>query len=97
MWLIVLAGAASALGGCVRHYREPSLEEPHALVRVRVVRHAWAGPMIDESVRLGPYAIAMPREGRQPSIAAIRVRPEPAEWRFETTFFHTEQHQRRED
>ena len=89
--LTVMAVMASALGGCVRHYREPSLGEPHALVRVRIVRHSWAGPMIDESVRLGSYAISMPREGPEPSIRAVRVRPELAEWRFETNFFHIEQ------
>ncbi len=97
MWPMCLGVASSALGGCVRHYREPAVDEPHAMVRVRVVRHAWAGPMIDEVVELGPDRITMPRAGPQPSVQAIRVRPGPAEWRFSTTFFHTEQRTRLEN
>jgi hypothetical protein len=78
--------------GCVRHYTEPELTEPHAVVRVRVVRHDWAGPELDESVRLDGYAIAMPPAGPSASTRALRVRAEPVRWEFSTTFFHQEQH-----
>lgn len=94
VWLIV--GAATLAGGCVRAYREPPPSEPHAIVRVRVVRHRWAGPLLDEAVRLNGYGIAMPPAGPHPSVRALRVRPEPTAWRFGTTFYHTEMRTRLE-
>lgn len=81
--------ALCLVAGCARHYVEPRLDEPHALTRVRVVRHTWAGPQLDESVRLNDYVIAMPPAGPQPAVRALRVRPAPTLWRAQTTFFHT--------
>lgn len=86
--LLPLLLSVLALTGCVRRYTEPAITDPHAIVRVRVVRHTWAGPELDESVRLNGYAIELGPAGPGPSTRALRVRPEPTEWRFSTTFFH---------
>lgn len=95
MRALVRLSAVALLGlfgmGCVHAYAEPRMDEPHALVRVRVVRHRWAGPQLDETVRLNGFGIALGRAGPEPSIRAMRVRPEPALWRFSTAFFHTVQ------
>ncbi|MEQ8455991.1 MAG: hypothetical protein RLO52_35575 [Sandaracinaceae bacterium] len=95
VWLIAALGGTVA-SGCVRHYQEPAVSEPHAVVRIRTIRHRWAGPMLDETVRLNAYAITMPPAGPGPTTHALRVRPEPAMWRFGTDFYHLEQRSRLE-
>lgn len=85
--ILPLVGLIAA--GCVHHYAEPRADEPHALMRVRAVHHHWAGPSLSERVQLNGYDIEMPPAVRTaPRTRAIRVRPEPGAWSFETQFFH---------
>ena len=84
--------ALLALSACVRRFEEPRLDEPHAIVKVRVVHHDSPGPQLAEDVRWNEYAVAVPSPmGAQPreSLRAVRVRPELAQWAFATTYFHT--------
>ena len=88
--LLILATAT----GCVRRYSEPAPNEPHALVRIRVVHHTVGGPQLEETVRLNGYAIDMPPvPATAPATWAVRVRPEATTWRFGTTFFHIQHRQ----
>jgi hypothetical protein len=84
--VVVLAALAAV--GCVRAYPQPAIDEPHADVQIRVVHHQELGPQWDESVRIAGYGVAL--TGTQPGVrqATLRVRPEPAEWLFQTDFFH---------
>jgi hypothetical protein len=79
---------AALCAGCVHRYTEPAITEPHAIVRLRMVRHAWAGPELDEAVRLNGYAIDVPPGMPGASTRALRVRPELTHWQFRTRFFH---------
>lgn len=93
VWVMgwVAIGAVIAGAGCVPRYRQPNLDEPHAVVRIRLVRHDWTGPMLSETVRLNGHDIPVTRAGPQPTIVPVRVRPEETRWRFETLFYHMEQ------
>ena len=84
--------ALLSLSACVRRFEEPRRDEPHAVVKVRIVHHAQPGPRLDEGVRWNEYEVAVPQpRGYVPteSLRVVRVRPEPSRWSFATTYFHT--------
>lgn len=79
------------LSGCVRRFEEARRDEPHAVVKVRVVHHATPGPLLAEGVRWNEYAVAVPgarHAGSHGALRALRVRPEPSRWAFDTTYYH---------
>jgi hypothetical protein len=99
--LVALALSLS-LSSCVRRFEEPAPNEPHALVKVRIVHHASPGPDLSERVRWNDYAVAVPAPSAthagpmRESIRAVRVRPELAQWRIDTRYSHTVVTQRME-
>ncbi len=86
---------AIALVGCVRRFEEPRPDEPHAIVKVRVVHHAQPGPSHVQAVRWSGYEIALrplTASASGPAIEtmrALRMRSELGEWSFQTRYFHT--------
>jgi hypothetical protein len=84
---------AIALSACVPQYRPPALNEPHALVKVRLAYHAWPGPQVDQQVLVDGHAVwdipVPPRNGDGVVTRAVRVRPGFVPWTIKTAFFHT--------
>lgn len=77
------------------HYEPPSLSEPHALVTVRIVHHEVSGPDAVHHTLIDGHAIGLGARttivAGAPMSATVRVRPQPAVWRFQSAFSHTEQ------
>ena len=69
---VALAGS-----GCVRAYPQPSIDEPHADVQVRVVHHQELGPEYDERVRIAEWAVRVAPLSPGVQQTTMRVRPEP--------------------
>ncbi len=93
--LAILTPVALALvlgaGGCVRSYREPSLSEPHAVAKIRVIYHGGPNTMLTEDFRLNNRELPWPSERGHLDVAqteAVRVRAEPSLWSFGSTFWH---------
>ncbi len=81
------------LVGCVPRYAPPSLDEPHATLKVRLVYHSAPGPQLSERIRLGEHGIVIPPTiaRRPPGTTGTfhtRIRPEPARFRTAASFFH---------
>lgn len=83
-----LAVPALASSGCIRRYSQPSAEEPHADVQIRVVHHVTLGPGIDEIVTINGEAVSLNDSGAGVRETTMRVRPEGLQYGFETEFFH---------
>jgi hypothetical protein len=83
--LLVLAG----LGGCVRRYPQPSMEQPHADVQIRVIHHAEVTPQFDETVRIDGYEVAFSEGAPGVRTTTMRVQPQATLYEFSTEFFHT--------
>jgi len=75
--------------GCVRGYPQPSLDEPHADIQIRVVHHTEITPEYDEQVRIGEYGVSFTETMAGVRQTTMRVRPEPLEWTFQTDFYHS--------
>jgi hypothetical protein len=74
--------------GCVHGYPQPALDEPHADVQIRVVHHAELGPAYDERVQIAGYDVRFAESAAGVRQTTLRVRPEAAEWTFQTDFYH---------
>jgi hypothetical protein len=87
--LVVLAAAGG--NGCYRPYVLPTENEPHALVKVRVVYHASPGPQLSQLVLINNERIELPSPPRLPGeiTRAVPVRPMATRWDVRTEFFHT--------
>lgn len=83
--LVLVALAAS---GCVRRYSQPSAEEPHADVQIRVVHHATLGTNVEEMVTINGEAVSLSEGGGGVRQGTMRVRPEGLQYGFETEFYH---------
>lgn len=88
LWLV-------SLGACVRRFEEARPDEPHAIVKVRIVHHAQPGPQLAQSVRWSGYDVRVAEPAPSPSgparetLRVVRMRPELGEWSFSTEYFHT--------
>jgi hypothetical protein len=84
-----------ALGmvGCIPQYQPPTLNEPHAVVKVRLAYHGWPGPQVDQVTLVDGHAIqdlpSPPQGGEGVITRAVRVRPGATDWSIKTAFFHT--------
>jgi hypothetical protein len=85
--LLALAMPVLAVG-CFHGYPQPGLEEPHADVQIRVVHHAEIGPQYDERVQIAGYDVSFTETAGGLRQTTLRVRPEAAEWSFQTDFYH---------
>lgn len=86
--LALLTAGALASVGCVRRYSQPSPEEPHADVQIRVVHHATLGTNVDEIVTINGEAVTLGEGGGGVRQGTMRVRPEGLQYGFETEFYH---------
>jgi hypothetical protein len=83
--------------GCVKAYRPPEVDEPHAIGKVRVTYHSQPGPLMAELIRLNGHRFAMPpyeSVRTDSAIHAERVRPEQSTFRIDTLFYHLERQMR---
>lgn len=87
--LAILMVAAVATG-CVRHFEQPTLYEPHANVQLRAVHHAQLGPLVDEHVEIDGDTVGLSETADGVSTTTMRVRPESTSYDFHTEFFHEE-------
>jgi len=86
--LLALSLAAASSVGCVRRYSQPSPEEPHADVQIRVVHHATLGTNVEEIVTINGEAVTLGEGGGGVRQGTMRVRPEGLQYGFETEFYH---------
>lgn len=75
--------AFAALTACRPVYREPSVNEPHAVVKVRIRHHATPGPRMQQIVRLDEESVPF-----ETQTFAVRVRPKPSTFELGTVFSH---------
>ena len=78
--------------GCVRNYKPPGPDEPHALVKLRRVYLEPKGPLLREHFEIAEYQL-MNEAGDAtsgPRTQAVRVRPGPLAWKLTATYFHHE-------
>jgi hypothetical protein len=86
--------ALVALGGCARAYVQPTPNEPHAVLKFRLVHHDVPGPNLGMELRLGEHVLGRERIAARrgtplsPSTTAHRVRPELAQIEIRTAFTH---------
>ncbi len=91
----LIALSLLSLSACVRRFEEARPDEPHAIVKVRIVHHARPGPQLDQSVRWSGYDVRVeelvptPGGPSRETLRVIRMRPELGEWRFAARYFHT--------
>lgn len=86
--LASLCALSQGCGLALKPYIEPPAEQPHAFVKVRMVHHAQPGPMHTGSVMLNGLVVSYPVEPSTPATRAFRVRPEAANWRLLSEFYH---------
>jgi len=89
----VVAGVAAAVVvvGCYSPYVLPTENEPHALVKIRVVYHDHPGPELSQLILINDERIDIPHPPRQPGeiARAVPVRPIATRWDIRSEFFHT--------
>jgi len=86
---------AGLVAGCgPPRYEAPALDEPHAVVTVRVVHHEISGRDLAHQTLIDGHEVSLGRREvalrGTPLTRAVRVRPLPSLWRFESVFSHTE-------
>jgi len=89
---LVTCFTAPFVVACVNTYEEPSVESPHALVKVQLAYHSHPGTQLDESVRLNDHDVVFPLDETQratPVIREVRIRPKLAVWKFSSSFSHS--------
>jgi hypothetical protein len=90
----VRAGAALALTlaatGCHPRYEPPSLAEPHATIKARLVYHTASGRQIAQAVLINDHAADLPSPITIPGevARAVLVRLESTRVSVDTTFYH---------
>ena len=87
-WLLVLL-----LGGCVPEYRQPDLEQPHAVAKLRLAYHAWPGPMLEQTVMVDGslVKVPLPVQGHAGAVTrTLRLRPGALWWSIRAAFFHND-------
>jgi hypothetical protein len=82
------------LPGCAHEYRPPKAGEPHALVKLRLAYHAWSSALLEQSVTVDGdpvRGIPPPAERGDRSVShSLVVKPGPAVWAVQATFFHND-------
>ena len=86
--LSIAALATFFVVGCVRHYPQPALDEPHADVEIRTVHHVELGPAFDERVHIDDYDVSFAETAIRVRTTTMRVRAQPTTWTFDTEFYH---------
>jgi hypothetical protein len=91
--LVILAAAAGALSACAAaEYRPPTLSEPHAQVKVRLLYRAWSGDELEQRLTIdGSDVRDLPAPAPRPGAETTRtlvVRPGASTWSIQAAFFH---------
>jgi hypothetical protein len=91
----VLIGVAVLVGasGCTVRYTPPTLDEPHAIVKLRRVYNDRPGPHLREVVQINGEHAALEHitePDAAPNTEVVLVRPGATSWLFTSTFFHYE-------
>lgn len=86
---------ALGLCSCVHAYAMPRSDEPHAIVKLRMVYHVQEGPQRTQFASLNDLAVpvAMPSAMIDSSVTPLLVRLEHTHWVVGASYFHTEQRQ----
>ncbi len=74
-------------------YQQPALDEPHAVLKVRVSYHATLPTTLEESMTLAGYTLPAPGPAElspRHFVRAFRVQPGLQTLRIRTHFFHNE-------
>jgi hypothetical protein len=81
---------ALAVAGCHPRYEPPSLAEPHATIKTRVVYHTASGPQLAQAVLINDHAADVPNPVTIPGeiSRAVLVRLESTRFAVDTTFYH---------
>jgi hypothetical protein len=94
LWQLSVA-LACALAGCVKAYQAPSVNEPHALLKVRRVYHGAPGSWYQSSIYIGDELLSTEDGSTRPAPArnsATLVRPGAIRVTVGSSFWHTEHH-----
>ncbi|HVU50689.1 MAG TPA: hypothetical protein VHL80_08370 [Polyangia bacterium] len=83
-------GLALAAAGCHPRYEPPSLSEPHATIKARVVYHVASGPQLSQAVLINDHAADVPNPLAIPGevARALPVRLESTRFTVSTAFYH---------
>jgi hypothetical protein len=84
--------AVVAAAGCYAPYRLPSLDEPHAMVKIRLAYHTWPGPQLRQVVLINGEQVEVPNPpiaGPSEIARAVPVRPQATRWDVRANFYHT--------
>lgn len=89
-WLLLALGSI----GCVRHYRPPTADEPHAVLKVRRSYAVAPGSTLREMVDLDEHrafeGLSSSRLANEARGVAVLVHPVPASVAVRSEFFHSE-------
>jgi hypothetical protein len=92
-WLSLLV-TSTTLSACIREYRPPTENEPHAILKVRRTYERIGGTSLNETLDIDENraltAGVSSALGREARTDAVLVHPVPAVARIETGFFHLE-------
>ncbi len=85
---------ALALGGCVRRYKPPSANEPHAILKIRRSYQEQPGDKLKERATLNEHLVfnseVASELGAAPRTDAVLIHPELATLSLATSFGHFE-------
>lgn len=80
----------AAVAGCHPRYEPPSLAEPHATIKTRIVYHLASGPQLSQAVLVNNHAADVPNPVTIPGEIArpVLVRLEPTRFEINNSFYH---------
>ena len=88
---LTFAAVAATLGACHPQYRPPALNEPHAMMKVRIAYHAADGPNLRQLVLINNHVADVPLPPSLPGdiARAVPVSPVATTVELRSIFFHT--------
>ena len=93
-WVVLPLLSAGLLVGCIREYRFPTQDQPHAVLKVRRVYETRAGTKLTEQVLVNSHRalahVASPDEAETARIDAMLIHPVPARIEVQGAFTHRE-------
>jgi len=93
----VVCATFALFAGCVREYKPPTADQPHAVLKIRRTYESTPGVTLQEHANIGEFrafeAQAHALEAKQARTDAILVHPVPIAFAFAGTFVHTEARQ----
>ena len=83
-----------AMSACVPDYRPPDLGAPHAVAKLRLAYHDWAGPMLEQKVMVDGSLVkdlpAPAERGDRVATRSVLLRPGTVRWTIQAAFFHND-------